>query len=41
MFEKVTGDYPALYREHPFLDPSQLKERLSTLLDDTSLRGLL
>ena len=30
VFEKVTG--PALYRDHPFLDPSQLKERLSGLL---------
>lgn len=41
VFEKVTGDYPALYREHPFLDPTQLKERLSTLLDDTPLGDLL
>jgi RNA polymerase sigma factor (sigma-70 family) len=41
VFDKVTGDYPALYREHPFLDPDQLKERLGKLLDDTALDGLL
>lgn len=41
VFDKVTVDYPALYREHPFLDPDQLKERLSSLLDDTPLDDLL
>ena len=41
VFDKVTGDYPALYREHPFPDPDQLKERLSKLLDDTPLGDLL
>jgi len=38
---KVNHDYPALYRQHAFTDPSQLTERLSTLLEDTALSGLL
>ena len=41
VFEKVTRDYPALFREHPFADPQQLKSRLSKLLDDTALDDLL
>lgn len=41
VFEKLTNDYPALYRKHPFSDPKQLADRLSTMLEDTSLRGLL
>jgi RNA polymerase sigma factor (sigma-70 family) len=41
VYEKVTNDYPALYREHPFSDPGQLKARLSTLLEETALGGLL
>ncbi len=35
VFEKVTHDYPALYREHPFSDPQQLKTKLSTMLEET------
>ncbi|MBL4685396.1 MAG: RNA polymerase sigma factor [Nannocystaceae bacterium] len=41
VYEKLTNDYPALYREHPFSDPQQLAERLSTMLEDTALGGLL
>jgi len=38
---KLTKDYPALYQEHAFTDPAKLTERLSTLLEDTALDGLL
>jgi len=41
VFKKVTRDYPAPFREHPFTDPQQLKARLSTLLEDTALSDLL
>ncbi|MCH9688717.1 MAG: RNA polymerase sigma factor [Deltaproteobacteria bacterium] len=41
VYEKLTNDYPALYRKHPFSDPKQLAERLSTLLQGTALDGLL
>ncbi len=41
VYEKLTNDYPALFREHPFSDPQQLAERLSTMLEDTALGGLL
>ncbi|MBN4049461.1 RNA polymerase sigma factor [bacterium AH-315-N03] len=41
VFEKLKHDYPALYRQHAFTDPQQLKQRLSTLLEDTALGGLL
>lgn len=39
--EKLTSDYPALYRKHPFSDPKELGERLSHLFQDTALDGLL
>ncbi len=41
VFERVTRDYPALFREHPFSDPKQLKARLSKLLENTALDDLL
>jgi RNA polymerase sigma factor (sigma-70 family) len=41
LYEKLTNDYPALYREHPFSDPEQLATRLSSMLEDTALGGLL
>ena len=41
VFEKVPQDYPALYRQPAFTDPQQLTQRLSTLLEDTALGGLL
>ncbi len=41
VFDKLTNDYPALYRKHPFSDPQQLAGRLSTMLEDTALGGLL
>ena len=41
VFEKVSHDYPTLYRQHAFTDPKQLSKRLSTLLQDTALGGLL
>jgi len=41
VYEKVTNDYPALFREHPFSDPGQLKARLSALLQETALDDLL
>ena len=41
VYEKLTNDYPALYRKHPFSDPKQLADRLSTMLEDTALGGLL
>ena len=41
VYDKLTNDYPALYRKHPFSDPKQLAERLSTMLEDTALGGLL
>jgi len=41
VYEKVTQDYPALYRQHAFTDPRELTQRLSTLLEDTALSGLL
>ena len=41
VYDKVTHDYPALYRQHAFTDPRQLTRRLSTLLEDTALGGLL
>jgi RNA polymerase sigma factor (sigma-70 family) len=41
VFEKVSVDYPALYREHAFTDPKHLATRISTLLEDTPLGDLL
>lgn len=41
VYQKLSQDYPALYREHPFTDPQQLKQRLNTLLDETALGDLL
>lgn len=41
VYDKLTNDYPALYRNHPFSDPKQLAERLSKMLKDTALSGLL
>jgi RNA polymerase sigma factor (sigma-70 family) len=41
VYDKLTNDYPALYRKHSFSDPEQLAERLSTMLEDTELNGLL
>ena len=41
VFDKLTNDYPALYREHPFSDPQQLAGRLSAMLEDTALGDLL
>jgi RNA polymerase sigma factor (sigma-70 family) len=41
VFDKLTHDYPALYRRHAFTDPQQLSQRLSSLLEDTALDGLL
>ena len=34
-------DVEALYREHAFTDPQQLSRRLSSLLEETALDGLL
>jgi hypothetical protein len=39
--EKLEHDYPALYREHAFSDPKTLKKRLSKMLEDTALDGLI
>ncbi|MGH1340272.1 MAG: RNA polymerase sigma factor [Nannocystales bacterium] len=41
VYDKLTNDYPALYRKHAFSDPQELAERLSTMLEDTALGGLL
>ncbi len=41
VFEKLTHDYPALYRKHPFSDPQQLAGRLSAMLEETALGDLL
>ncbi len=41
VFQKVADDYPALHRQHAFTDPQQLAQRLSSLLEDTALSGLL
>lgn len=41
VYDKVSNDYPALYREHPFTDPQGLKARLAGLLEKTTLDGLL
>lgn len=41
VYDKLTNDYPALYRKHSFSDPQQLAQRLSTMLEDTALGGLL
>lgn len=41
VYDKLTNDYPALYRGHPFSDPRQLSARLATMLEDTALSGLL
>lgn len=41
VYEKLTHDYPALYRQHAFTDPQQLTQRLSRMLEDTALGGLL
>ncbi|MBV1857834.1 MAG: RNA polymerase sigma factor [Nannocystaceae bacterium] len=41
VYDKLTNDYPALYRKHSFSDPQQLAQRLSTMLQDTALGGLL
>jgi len=40
VYEKLTHDYPALYRSHAFTDPQQLTQRLSTMLEDTALGDL-
>lgn len=39
--KRLQDDYPALYREHAFSDPQTLKTRLSTMLENTALDGLL
>ncbi len=41
VYEKVTQDYPALYQQHAFTDPNELTQRISTLLEDTALHGLI
>lgn len=41
VYEKLTNDYPALFRQHPFADPKTLAQRLSTMLEDTALSDLL
>lgn len=41
VYDKLTQDYPALYRKHSFSDPAVLAERLSGLLEETALNGLL
>lgn len=41
VYEKLTHDYPALYRQHAFTDPQELTQRLSTMLEDTALGDLL
>ncbi len=41
VFDKVSQDYPGLYREHAFTDPKQLADRLSDLLENTPLSDLL
>lgn len=41
VYEKLTQDYPALYRKHAFTDPKALTRRLSVLLEDTALGDLL
>jgi RNA polymerase sigma factor (sigma-70 family) len=41
VYDKLTNDYPALYRAHAFSDPRELAERISGLLDDTALQGLV
>jgi len=40
VYDKLTNDYPALYRKHS-TDPQELAQRLSTMLEDTALRDLL
>lgn len=40
VYEKLVGDYPTLYREHPFTDPQSLKDKLSDLLEETALGEL-
>jgi len=41
VYDKLTNDYPALYRNHPFSDPTDLADRLSTMLEGTALDDLL
>ncbi|RLB51992.1 MAG: RNA polymerase subunit sigma-70, partial [Deltaproteobacteria bacterium] len=41
VYEKLTHDYPTLYRQHAFTDPQELTQRLSKMLEDTALHGLL
>ncbi len=41
VYDKLNNDYPALYRAHAFSDPKQLAQRLSKLIEDTALDGLL
>ncbi len=41
VYDKLTNDYPALYREHAFSDPEVLAQRLSKLVENTGLNGLL
>ena len=41
VYEKLTEDYPALYRKHAFTDPKQLGERLGGLLSETALGDLI
>ena len=41
VFDKVSQDYPALYREHAFTDPKELAGRIAGLLEDTPLGNLV
>ncbi|MEM7157618.1 MAG: RNA polymerase sigma factor [Myxococcota bacterium] len=41
VYDKLTNEYPALYRKHSFQDPQGLARRLSALLEDTALGDLL
>lgn len=41
VYEKLTQDYPALYRKHAFTDPKQLAEKMSAMLKDTALGDLI
>ncbi len=41
LYDKLVRDYPSLYQRHAFTDPKALSARLSALLHETTLRGLL
>lgn len=41
VYGKLTNDYPALYRNHAFSDPTELADRLSSMLENTALGDLL